>query len=303
MKRKLIKQGGGGGLTLYVPRAWIKEQGLKPGDEVEFTQVEHSLLLSSEAKVEVKETTITITHENQSFIHANISSLYRLGYDKIKVIYNTKEQYSTIKDCVENFLLGFEITDKKEDYILLETVSEPSGEKQHILLRRMFFLIKESLTVLHEDLANGKLKNFEVINKNGQKMGQYTHFCIRNIMRKKFLEERSSYYSELYQNLAKIHTSILHLYKIACKDPRKTKYLNILELIQKNFNNIHEGFYSKDFESLVKANKSLVNLLYNKVHEGLKKEKGMESINLYYFGEISRLMNFTAVPILGILLR
>ena len=43
MKRKLIKQGGGGGLTIYLPKKWIDENKLEQSNEIEITTIDNTL--------------------------------------------------------------------------------------------------------------------------------------------------------------------------------------------------------------------------------------------------------------------
>jgi len=54
MKRKLIKQGGGNGLTFYIPKKWADARGLNGGDEVEIAEVDNGLLVTAETRLKKK---------------------------------------------------------------------------------------------------------------------------------------------------------------------------------------------------------------------------------------------------------
>jgi len=302
MKRKLIRQGGGGGMTIYVPKKWIVERKLKPGDEISLTPVDSSLLLSAEAKAEKKEAEISISSENEPFIRIHLWDLYRLGYDRIRVEFSTKKQAAIIEDVAERLLLGFEVTEKEESHIVLENVTEPSGEKQEVLLRRMFLMIKQSFELAYEDFSKGKLENFSRIRQISQKVDQYDNFCRRNISKNKLTEEKENFYWGLYNYLLLIQHSMLHLYESLGKPARVSRNsLAILKMLQESFSMAYEGFFKKDIKIIGKANENAKNALHKNVFPGIQKSKGKESLVLHYFGEISRLIYLSAAPMVGIL--
>ena len=47
MKRKIIRQGSGG-LTIYLPKKWAEEKGLRIGDEVDLKEAPYGLLVVPE---------------------------------------------------------------------------------------------------------------------------------------------------------------------------------------------------------------------------------------------------------------
>jgi len=47
MRRKIISQGGGKGLTLYLPKKWADERNIKGGDEIEIEENLNSLIIKS----------------------------------------------------------------------------------------------------------------------------------------------------------------------------------------------------------------------------------------------------------------
>ena len=305
MRRKLIKQGGGGGLTLYLPRKWLDARGLKPGQEVELTEVDNSLLVSTEARLKKKEIELKLTTEGRTFIIINLNNIYRLGYDRIKAYFKTNKQADFVKEAVENNLLGFEITESGKDYLVLESVTEPSEEKQEVLLRRMFLLIKESLDLLNKDFQAGKFQNLSAIQHLTQKVVQYNNFCKRNISKKKFTEERITFYWTVYTDLLLIQRSLLHLYEqLSQKQFRISKNaMSIFNSVSSSLNALYESFYKKDVELLRQANEGSQSVLNKQILPALQKSSGLESVVLYYLGEFARLTYVATSPALSILLQ
>ena len=305
MKRKLIKQGGGGGGTIYLPKKWIDEKNLLPGDEINILEMEEGLLLSAETKTKKKETTLRIKSSGETFIRTNLSDLYRLGYDKVKVIYENQNQADYIENSVENFLLGVEVTEKGKDFLILENVAEPSGEKQETLVRRMFLLIKESFELVKEDFLAGKFNRLQELKQLTFKVGQYNNFCRRNISKKKFTEEKIPFHWNMYVYLLLIQGNLLHMYKFLAKH-KKLKIskngLSIFNNLKNEFDNLYQGFFKKDLDVLEKVNEKARSFLYKDVYKQLEKVNGKESITIYYFGEMARFIYLITSPMLGILL-
>ena len=86
MKRKIIRQGHNT-LTVTLPSKWAAKNGIKPGDEVDITENETSLVIGSSPKGAGGESiTVDISGLTPPIIWRMISSAYRAGYSEIKVI-------------------------------------------------------------------------------------------------------------------------------------------------------------------------------------------------------------------------
>ncbi len=303
MKRKLIKQGGGGGLTLYVPKKWVDKNGLKGGNEIDITIISNNLLISTETQSKEKETEINISTETKSLIRLKLNGLYRLDYNKIKVNTKTEEQIQTIKNIINNYFMGFEITEEKNNYCVIENIAEPSEEKTDILVRRMFLLIKESINLIYNDLKENNLNNINKIKEINKKMNQYNNFCRRSISKKRFSDEEIYFHWGLYARLLVIQHSTLHLYeKLDNKKYKLSKNINILlNSILKEYDNIYNGFYKKDLRQIKEANTELKKLL-NNILKQIQKSEGIETVILYYLGELSRTIYLATTPMMTILI-
>ncbi|MEK6868436.1 MAG: hypothetical protein AABX98_06450, partial [Nanoarchaeota archaeon] len=107
MKRKLIKQGAGG-FTVTLPINWIREHNLKQSDEVESEETEEGILISSGIKKKEKSIELDITKYDKRMLLNLLNQSYRLGYDTIRVQYNTQEQATWIEEMTATLLgLGY----------------------------------------------------------------------------------------------------------------------------------------------------------------------------------------------------
>jgi len=298
VNRKLISQGGSG-VVAYIPKKWVVSKGLKAGDEVNFKEEEGDLIVSAKEKKEKKKIVLDMRDADPLFIKIIVNDMYRTGYDRIEVKYETKSQFKVINEVVNRFLLGFEVTEHLENRVILENIMGASEEKQDVLLRRMFLIIKEMFDLIEQDGSSRSYQNHDYLLQLKRKIGQYDNFSRRNISKKKFYEE--SFYWTLYNHLYLICHSLIHLYDVM--KPRYVLKNDSLFIDLKDFfGKMYVGFFEKDVEKLRKINTPLNNFLYSKVQIRMLKARGKESLVLYYYGELARLMYKTNSPIIGILL-
>lgn len=242
MKRKLIKQGGGG-LVFYVPSTWIKERNLKAGNEINLEESGDYLILSSESK-ETKE--ITISLEEKEYIPSAITHLYRLGYDKI-IIKTNKINY--IEKEVLPLLLGFEVTEKKSDKITIENISVPEEEKFEPMLRRIFLIIKSMSEKLGSNLKEEKIN-----------LDRLTFYCKRIITKKQVSFSKPLIYWELLTYLLAIGHGYFYLNESLKNNKINKEYL---EKVNNYYQKLYNAFYLKDKKLIVEMNKEKQDLVFN----------------------------------------
>ena len=95
MKRKLVKQGAAT-LMVSLPSKWAKQNKLGKGDEVDVFQRDNALMLTPESVSSKREVEIEIGSETESSVRTIITNTYRMGYDRIKVYFNSTK--NKIKD-------------------------------------------------------------------------------------------------------------------------------------------------------------------------------------------------------------
>lgn len=303
MKRKVIKQRDS--YTVTLPIKWVKELGIDKTKEIELQESAEGIMIRPEGiPLSKRETTLRITSEREPFIRVSLNNLYRLGYDRIKIFHETKKQKDISLGVTENFLLGFELTEEKEKYFVIENVTEPDESKQVVLLRRVFLLIKQAQEQIYDDLEQGKYNNLKKIKQLTQKVGQYNNFCRRNVSKKRFTNERISFHWSVYTYLSLIQHSILHLYE-SLSSKRKVKLaeknLNLFAELQQGFDTIYNAYFNMDLEKIREGNTRMKDLLAE-ILGMLKKSRPAEAEILYYFGELARLTYLMTSPMLGILL-
>ena len=91
MKRKLIKQGGGG-YTIYLPKKWVDGRGLKAGYEIELTEQGAGLFLGKGAGTEeLRGVQADITRLDKDSIFKQLVAMYESGFDEIRFTFQKDE--------------------------------------------------------------------------------------------------------------------------------------------------------------------------------------------------------------------
>ena len=99
MKRRVIQIANSTQL-ISLPRKWTQKYGVKKGDEMEVEEQGNKILISTEKGAELGHIEIDVTGLDRTTILYYIQTLYRTGYDEIKVNFNnpTTIHYRTNKN-------------------------------------------------------------------------------------------------------------------------------------------------------------------------------------------------------------
>lgn len=299
MKRKLIKQGGGG-FTVYLPKKWIDERNLKAGDEIDVDETENALVLRTDAKIK-KDATLALTDEPHYLIYLKLTHLYRVGFDKIVITFKNSKTLADVQRIVADYLLGFEITEKQKNSCILENVAEPADEKFSALLRRIFLQIKEMHSLIAEDIMQNKQLHKEEIRSLRISFDKHVYFCKRSISKKMNIEENSILHWELLTLLTHAQHGLYYLYQYYTdkRKPVSSETRKVFALLNNYFDYVYKAYFEKNADYLDKQlhlyhelNKSIFSLL----------EKNKDAVICAYLKEIIRLLQVAGSPVRALLL-
>lgn len=130
MKRKLIKQGGGG-YTIYLPKKWVDAKGLVSKSEINIEEKEDKLVLSTDSTIK-KSCSINVGENHKAFLEKTIIQAYRKGYTEIEL--KTKSEINNVLKIVKQ-LIGMKLISKSENNYLLEiyNTDEKYGAKKILI--------------------------------------------------------------------------------------------------------------------------------------------------------------------------
>ncbi len=180
MKRRLIKQGGGG-TTVYLPKKWTDERGLKSGDDIDIEETDQGLLFRSAAHPIKKEAIITADYKDDRSLRYLLVNHYRAGYDKVRI--TAKIDSKQLQPILQR-LTGFELTESTENETVIEIISEPQEDKTDILMKQMFFILKDDLDYVITQLDKQKPLDYDRALMNTERIVRSANLLMRMMTKK-----------------------------------------------------------------------------------------------------------------------
>lgn len=300
MERKLIKQGGGG-LTIYLPKRWIDNKGLKNGDYVSIEQSNDKLVIDKEARRN-KTADFYINKENFGEIKNFLLHCYRRGVNKITIKSDVKNSSSKIRTVVNELMLGFELVSTDNDTFVLENLSEINDNNYDSTIRKIFFIIEETQDLVSKDFLSKKSS----IKENEDLRNQCDKFILfsRRLISKQKVDKNSILEWELLTFLMHIQHAYYYLlaYSYKKKIVFNKKILITLDDLKSYFTLLKKAYYEKDYSYINK-----VNVLKKDYHLGelinlIEKSQGPESVVYSKIKEIFRLIQIGTSPIMAMII-
>jgi phosphate uptake regulator len=286
MRRKVVQQGPTT-LMVSLPIKWARKYNLERGDEVELSEADRKLVISTEKKQKESKSEINLDSVDRTYIWRCLQAQYITGYDEIKINFSDPRALGIIQDLVISSLIGFEVIDQEKTYCLIKSVSTEQSKQFSDLLRKVFlnllhiseliryFLEKreDPSMVSSLELTNNRHTMFlkRILNKEGHEDPKKTIFYFNLIV---FLEKIANEYKFLVQD-------INHKKANLSKSSGSSSILSFYLKIDKEFLALYDCFYKYDDEKAKKI------ILDNVREEEMKPLLRTNPEIAYYFMKIT----------------
>jgi phosphate uptake regulator len=299
MKRRLVKQGEAT-LMISLPAKWLKERNLEKGSEIDLEESENSLLISSNGVLGKKETEINLTKLSESAIRTLITSTYRLGFDVIKVNFDSEDKYTILKETIKTKLIGFDITQKKETFCIVENITEPSEEQFDNIMEKIIYNIQELLESTKKRMTK-EIKDFDY-EEIEQRLIQYDNFCRRVVSKKKAPIKKSELFWTFISTFMRGQREIYHLNKYLDKEDATISKDTILffDNCITVFDMLKKSYFKKEISLLEEIHELEEKIINKKMCELFKKNK--DAIIVYYISSSIRNFYLSSSSLIGLLL-
>ncbi len=306
MKRKIIKQGHNT-LTITIPSKWVRNFNLKAGDEIEITEKDNGLFITTERKEEVLRTDIDINEIDIPTIWKYFMSAYREGYDEINVKFNSdlrlenpykffthhkpdkkygegsinKTPAEFVQEMVNRFI-GYEIINYEKNTIVIKEMGIPSAKEFDNALRRVFLLLEQMAEEICEALHKNNASLLYSIHDIDINLDKFHDYCIRilNKIGNKNSKKTSLLFATLYlleltgDEFKNISQHIIH-------DFQKGGYENIKEItesIKQQLALFYQIFYKFDKNKIIEMSELDKNRYFgvNNLFKKIKKDEEKE---------------------------
>lgn len=150
MIRKVI-QLASNTLVVSLPAKWVKQYGVQKGDEVDITQVDQKLTVTTNRTPEAGGITVDVSGRGY-MLKRILGVLYKSGYDEVHVRFSALKELQQIQEVVREAFIGFEVIDQKKDFVVFKKVSHIEPKEFSAMVRRMFLIVlaagEDTLTAL-----------------------------------------------------------------------------------------------------------------------------------------------------------
>ncbi|MBT6520440.1 AbrB/MazE/SpoVT family DNA-binding domain-containing protein [Candidatus Woesearchaeota archaeon] len=255
MNRKLIKQGGGGGLTIYVPKKWVDRLGLNAGDELSVSEEGTKLILEPDTITKSDSIEIDVSKIPAMSLRFALASAYWNGYEIIKLHSTEKFSFIEMNRLIESFI-GLVITDQSDHQIIIRNTTSNKFKEVDRLINKMFITIKYMFSKIIEEFPLKKLNASEIneLSRSVIKLGNYVH---RLIFMTNFGKGKTYEYSVLVFISKKLSRSLTFLATNTNKSKINETHKYLIE-VSESFNEVYLAFSKKDVELAVGVHEKIV---------------------------------------------
>lgn len=173
-------------LVVSLPKQWVAERRLRPGDIVYIEANGDRLTIHSREVVHEPASVVINADEVEKpeVLARIVTSCFLQGYDIVKVVSNTGltgSQSQAILAAVES-LPGFEVIEQTPRQIVLQAIIDPTRFKVEAIIRRLNVLVISMLGVAIDSLVRGiSEKAGDVIN-TGKKLEELYSIAVRQLI-------------------------------------------------------------------------------------------------------------------------
>jgi phosphate uptake regulator len=288
MKRKVVKHGIST-LTISLPSKWAKVNKIKNGDLLNLDLSKDKIVLSGKGK-HFEEIELTLTGEEEWYIHRILRHLYTCGYDEIKVNYSKENQIGLIRKGIK-YLTGIEVVESDSNSCLLKCVISADESDYHQIINRILWLIQSQFNYFIEDSKKGKLSMANEVAEIHKTMMKLNNLSRRKINKTPIYDSTISKYVYWFlTSLMNISSFILYCYEDAEKKSKinlTEKEFDLVNTTSEFYYNLSQAYKNMDLEKTRKFFEDREALIM----DFLSLLKGENPIIVHYFLDILKEMS------------
>ncbi|MBI5065048.1 phosphate uptake regulator PhoU [Candidatus Woesearchaeota archaeon] len=202
MKKYLIDKKGY--YVIGIPKKWLKRNTVLESNYdtvdnkrkyfVDYQESDHEILISPSSEgagiSEVKGKYTKINADNiPKTIRRYIASLYRTGYNKIKITFSDKKIMKEIED-IKNTLLGVTIVEETEKSCVIKINISLEDIDFKNAIKRAFIVLLRIANNTYEGIKESNTAEIRKIVEYDKELNQQTNLCERTLIQKGFKELR-----------------------------------------------------------------------------------------------------------------
>jgi phosphate uptake regulator len=181
--RKAIEMGEGT-ILVSLPKAWVRKNGVKKGDELSVEELSPGKLMVRPLVPggdEHKQIVVEYPGEDLSQVMNDVTGAYLLGYDVIRVVGSkviSREDRAGIKATIGR-LVGLEIMDEDSKKMSMQFLLEPAAIIPEKIVLRMSGLLDGMLRDMAEALDKGDSKLLALVGERDDEVDRLYFLLVR----------------------------------------------------------------------------------------------------------------------------
>ena len=251
MKRKVI-QIADKTLVVSLPTDWVKQWGVKKGEEIEMLEKGPRLIVSTAEPRDLKKGVIDVSNATERTLRWLLSSLHKKGYDEIEIRSENPEHAAVIDQLLKDLFLGFAVVHRSGATCIVRALSRELDDQLDVIVRRAFLV---TLALADQSLEAVKQKKFiELYSllELEKTTNQLTNFCER-ILNKRGLDDpvRTTFLYVIMWNLEKIADEYKYISEYLTDNKKISKEtMELFDKVNKLLRKYYELFYKFEIVAL-----------------------------------------------------
>lgn len=185
MKRKVILHGPST-LSISLPFTWVKKNNIQKGDYVDLSSNNNVLFITPDNIIkEIQTKAVSVRGLNEQSSLDLIKSLYKKGFDELKIEYENSEFVNILHKYMNMNLLGFEIVKQTKEEIVVRAISEYNYEEFENLFKKLFSITTEYLNKILEIIESGTVEGLNNYLLHQVSINRISNLCQRIVLKDK----------------------------------------------------------------------------------------------------------------------
>ncbi|MFH1063646.1 MAG: hypothetical protein V1729_01045 [Candidatus Woesearchaeota archaeon] len=252
IKRKVIQIAGSTHLV-SLPKAWIDQQKIMKGDELDLLVEGNHVVVSTstEAKPETIKIDVSDAH---MFSFRFLAAIYKSGYDEVELQLSEKTSLKELSRQINSMLPGYELVDQRGRVCVIKNISKGLDSEFDTILRKIF-LITNSMAKNTLDAL--KTKDYNLLNDTillEETTNRFCNFCERMLNKKGYKNaKKTSFVYNIVWELEKVTDQFkyLNVYLLENRNAKIGKEaFDLFSRVNTLFNMFYELFYKFDSEKV-----------------------------------------------------
>jgi len=299
MRRKIIKQKTA--YTITLPIKWVRDHNLTGSEEIELSEQNNALILSTEKQPSQQEVEIHLEKGIPHYYRILIENQYLRGTDVVNVSFDELDALNTIQEVVSN-LIGFEIVEQDKNHCRVSETAMPTTQEFSRILNRLFNVIKYAQELMLEELDKNSFNNMQIFDKLISDTRRFSLFCRRTVHKQNIVSRVDEVFLDLLlERLVIIAYETYFLYqRLHSLDNKKEKInsqvINFYKETCDFFQLFSEMYFRKKTSSFAKINDVWEELYFKKGPVLFKGANDKEAMIVYHAMTLAKLVFLVAQP-------